>query len=228
MRGGTSADACPQIVIILVFHFEGSLESHNSFWMQRACTDLEVGVAKASASQIASRHLCHPTNQTTEVAAHLQLVGMTMQVLALRTDVKVLAHGAPPTEAWLDFSAARVASSNEGRGLGVVNVVEHHHRRVLGSPQGVELIPVALAEREELLQVQARKVVSQKHLQHCHVKRKVPSQARHSTGRVAVVQELLGCGRRKLPVDPQRTQKGRLHCCRRTAGWPRPLAAAGR
>lgn len=72
-------------------------------------------------------------------------------VLALLAQVEVDALRAAVASASLDLPVALVAGAGEGRGLRVVQVVEQHHAAVLGSAQGVKLVVVALAERQELL-----------------------------------------------------------------------------
>ena len=68
-------------------------------------------------------------------------------VLALLAQVVVRALCAAIAAASLDLPVALVAGAGEGWGLRVVQVVEHHHAAVLGPPQGVELVVVALAQR---------------------------------------------------------------------------------
>lgn len=87
---------------------------------------------------------------------------MPKLVLAPSADVEVLADGAAPAKAWFNFASTGVAGGNEGRSLRVVYMVQHHHRRVLGPPQGVKLVPVALAERQELLQITTIKSASRR------------------------------------------------------------------
>lgn len=81
-----------------------------------------------------------------------------MCILAPSADVKVLADGAAPAKAWFNLASTRVAGGNKGRSLRVVYMVQHHHRRVLRPPQGVKLVPVALAKRQELLQTTTKPV----------------------------------------------------------------------
>lgn len=52
----------------------------------------------------------------------------------------------------LDLQAAGVADAGKGRGIRVVQVVQHHGTAVLGPPDGVKLVVVALAQRQESLQ----------------------------------------------------------------------------
>ena len=74
---------------------------------------------------------------------------MVDNVFAVDADVKVGADGATVALAWLDLALAVVARGHKGRLLRVVQVVDHHHAAVLGAPQTVKLIVVALAERQE-------------------------------------------------------------------------------
>ena len=77
---------------------------------------------------------------------------MVDDVFAVDADVKIGADGAAIALAWLDLALAIVASGHKGRLLRVVQVIDHHHAAVLGAPQTVKLIVVALAERQEGLQ----------------------------------------------------------------------------
>mmetsp|Transcript_6309 Transcript_6309/g.17839 ORF Transcript_6309/g.17839 Transcript_6309/m.17839 type:complete len:621 (-) Transcript_6309:1810-3672(-) len=70
---------------------------------------------------------------------------------AVVAHVVVTAHAAPVAGARLDFARADVARAHKGGFVGVVQVVQHHHGAVLRAPQGVELVVVPLAQREELL-----------------------------------------------------------------------------
>ena len=70
-------------------------------------------------------------------------------------DVEVGAHGAAVTRPGLDLAVAHVAGGGEGGRVGVVQVVQHHHAAVLGAPQRVKLVVVALAQRQERLQQHA-------------------------------------------------------------------------
>jgi hypothetical protein len=58
---------------------------------------------------------------------------------AVVAHIKVCAHGTAQPSARLDFHMAEVAGGGEGGGLGVVQVVQHHHAAVLGATQGVKL-----------------------------------------------------------------------------------------
>ena len=85
--------------------------------------------------------------------AHHELVRVLhAPVVAVHAEVIVLALGAAVARAGLDFPLAVVAGARKGGGLRVVQVVQHHHAAVLGPPQGVKLVVVALAQRQERLQ----------------------------------------------------------------------------
>ena len=73
-------------------------------------------------------------------------------VVAVHAEVVVLALGAAVARAGLNLPLAVVAGARKGGGLRIVQVVQHHHAAVLGPPQGVELVVVALAQRQERLQ----------------------------------------------------------------------------
>ena len=72
-------------------------------------------------------------------------------LLAVAAHVEVLAHAAAESGARLDLDLTLVAGGRKGRRLRVVQVVQHHHAAVLGAAHAVELVVVALAERQELL-----------------------------------------------------------------------------
>lgn len=76
--------------------------------------------------------------------------------LAGGAHVKVLADSAAEALAGLDLVAAVVAGAGEGRGVRVVQVVQHHHAAVLRAPHAVELVVVALAQRQERLRADQR------------------------------------------------------------------------
>lgn len=76
-------------------------------------------------------------------------------VLAVGAHVEVLAHGAAEPLAGLDLHAAGVAGAGEGGRVRVVQVVQHHHAAVLRAPHAVELVVVALAQRQERLRTHA-------------------------------------------------------------------------
>lgn len=59
--------------------------------------------------------------------------------VAVLAHVKVGADRAAHAGARLYLHVAEVAGGGEGRRLGVVQVVQHHHAAVLGAPQGVKL-----------------------------------------------------------------------------------------
>ena len=52
----------------------------------------------------------------------------------------------------LNLQAAQVAHTCKGWGVRVVQVIQHHCTAVLGPPDGVKLVVVALAQRQEGLQ----------------------------------------------------------------------------
>ena len=84
--------------------------------------------------------------------SHLQRVRVIDAALLARgTHVEVSALRAAIALPRLNFLAAVVAGAGEGGGLRVVQVVQHHHATVLGTSQAVELVVVALAQREECL-----------------------------------------------------------------------------
>lgn len=80
------------------------------------------------------------------------LVLCLARVVALSTQVIVRALWASEAMASLDLQATQVADACKGRGIRVVQVVQHHGTAVLGSPDGVKLVVVALAQRQEGLQ----------------------------------------------------------------------------
>ena len=85
--------------------------------------------------------------------AHPQGMGVhDSAVLALLAQVVVGALCAAVAPAGLNLPVALVAGAGKGGCLRVVQVVQHHHAAVLGPAQGVKLVVVPLAEREELLQ----------------------------------------------------------------------------
>ena len=88
---------------------------------------------------------------------HAQGVGVgDSAVPAVLAQVVVLAHRAAVTAPRFDLVVAVVAGAGKGRRVWVVQVVQHHHAAVFGPPQGVELVVIALAERQELLHVQCQ------------------------------------------------------------------------
>ena len=69
--------------------------------------------------------------------------------LAAGAHVEVRAHRAAEAAAGLDLRITLVAAAGERRRVRVVEVVQHHHAAVLGAPERVELVVVALAQRQE-------------------------------------------------------------------------------
>eukprot|EP00982_Pelagococcus_subviridis_P005322 29587-Pelagococcus_subviridis.AAC.8 len=99
----------------------------------------------------ASVLLRHPRPAVASPAASHERVFVALHALAVVTDVKVRARLASPPLAGLELALTAVARRHE-RGLGrVVEVIQHHHRRVLGASKRVELEVVPLAQREERL-----------------------------------------------------------------------------
>ena len=52
----------------------------------------------------------------------------------------------------LNLQTTGVAGAGKGWSIWVVQMVQHHGTAVLGSPDGVKLVVVALAQRQERLQ----------------------------------------------------------------------------
>jgi len=73
-------------------------------------------------------------------------------VVAHCTQVIVRALWASEAVASLDLETTGIAGAGKGRGIWVVQMVQHHGTAVLGSPDGVKLVVVALAQRQERLQ----------------------------------------------------------------------------
>ena len=90
-------------------------------------------------------------SQPVKWGAHHKLMVVTVGLLAVAAHVEVLADGAAEAGARLNLHLALVAGRRKGGRLGVVQVVQDHHAAVLGAAHAVELVVVALAEREELL-----------------------------------------------------------------------------
>ena len=65
--------------------------------------------------------------------------------LATGTHVKVLAHRAAEALAGFYLGTALVARGYKCRGIGIVQMVQHHHAAVLCAAHGVKLVMVALA-----------------------------------------------------------------------------------
>ena len=84
-------------------------------------------------------------------ASHHKLMVVTVGLLAVAAHVEVLADGAAEAGARLNLHLALVAGGGKGGRLRVVQVVQHHHAAVLGAAHAVELVVVALAERQKLL-----------------------------------------------------------------------------
>ena len=74
-------------------------------------------------------------------------------VLAVGTEVIVCALCASEAMASLNLKPTAVACACKGRSIWVVQMVQHHSTAVLGSPDGVKLVVVALAQRQEGLQI---------------------------------------------------------------------------
>jgi hypothetical protein len=64
--------------------------------------------------------------------------------VAARAHVKVGAHGAAQARADLDLLAAHVAVAGKRWRVRIVQVIQHHHAAVLGTPQRVKLVVIAL------------------------------------------------------------------------------------
>lgn len=73
-------------------------------------------------------------------------------VVAYCTQVKVRALWASEAMSSLDLVTTGVAGAGKGWGIWVVQMIQHHGTAVLGSPDGVKLVVVALAQRQERLQ----------------------------------------------------------------------------
>ncbi len=91
------------------------------------------------------------TGLTVSKRSYHKLVVVTVGLLAVAAHVEVLADRAAEPGARLDLHLALVAGGGEGGRLGVVQMVQDHHAAVLGAAHAVELVVVALAERQELL-----------------------------------------------------------------------------
>ena len=77
------------------------------------------------------------------------MLQVTVVTFALLTQVIIFAHRTTPPQDRCDGLAAIVARMSQRRRVGVTQVVEHHHRRVLGAPERVKLVVVVLARLEE-------------------------------------------------------------------------------
>lgn len=66
--------------------------------------------------------------------------------------VIVCALWASEAMASLNLQSTTVAHASKGWSIRVVQVVQHHGTAVLGSPDGVKLVVVALTQRQESLQ----------------------------------------------------------------------------
>lgn len=74
------------------------------------------------------------------------------RVVTVGTQVVVGALRASKAVPSLDLQLAGVAGAGKGGSVGVMQVVQHHGAAVLGAPDGVELVVVALTQRKESLQ----------------------------------------------------------------------------
>lgn len=72
-------------------------------------------------------------------------------VLALGTQIIVCALHASEAVASFNLHIAVIASAGEGWCIRIVQVIQHHRTAVLGPPDGVKLVVVALAQRQERL-----------------------------------------------------------------------------
>lgn len=73
-------------------------------------------------------------------------------MVTLGTQVIVCTLWASEAMASLDLQPTQVADACKGWGIRVVQVVQHHCTAVLGPPDGVKLVVVTLAQRQESLQ----------------------------------------------------------------------------
>ena len=70
---------------------------------------------------------------------------VTVMTFALLAQIIVFAHRTTPPEDRCDGLTAIVTRVSQRRRVGVTQVVEHHHRGVLGAPECVKLVVVVLA-----------------------------------------------------------------------------------
>ena len=67
-------------------------------------------------------------------------------VMTLCTQIKVRALWASEAMASLNLQATTIASAGKGWSIWVMQMVQHHSTAVLGSPDGVKLVVVALTQ----------------------------------------------------------------------------------
>ena len=79
-------------------------------------------------------------------------MGPSARVFAVSAQVKVCALRASVTMTSLNLQTTAVASASKGWCIWIVQVIQHHGAAVLGPPDGVKLVVVALAQRQECLQ----------------------------------------------------------------------------
>ena len=81
----------------------------------------------------------------------MRVLGVLPPGVTCLAHVKVLALGvaAPVATPRFDFALTNVAVPGECRLVGVVQVIERHHARVLGTPQRVKLEMVPLAQLQK-------------------------------------------------------------------------------
>lgn len=91
--------------------------------------------------------LCYPGTHHQGVLMHDHAA-----VLAVGAQVVVCTLRAPEPMTSLNLEATVVAGAGKGGRIRVVQMVQHHSAAVLGSPDGVKLVVVALAQRQEGLQ----------------------------------------------------------------------------
>ena len=107
--------------------------------------------------------MARPGAQSGLRRSHHKLVVVAVGLLAVAAHVEVLADRAAEAGARLNLHLALVAGGGEGGRLRVVQVVQHHHAAVLGAAHAVELVVVALAERQELLRRSTQRSARQLH-----------------------------------------------------------------
>ncbi|GER33599.1 DNA helicase [Striga asiatica] len=81
----------------------------------------------------------------------MRMVNTPVLAIAGTTHIVIWAGVTAPPLASLYVQVAHSARSHKCWGRGVVKMVQYHHRRVLGSPEGVILVVVALTQAEERL-----------------------------------------------------------------------------
>jgi hypothetical protein len=102
---------------------------------------------------VAGKHVTQPPGRGTKARDYLHgVVAVHALVPASLAEVVVTAHIASEALAGVNLRVTVIARACESRLGGVVQMVQNHHAAVAGPAEGVKLVVVSLAQRQEGLE----------------------------------------------------------------------------